>query len=252
MNAERAGVSLYASVLAVASALAVAVALFASVAAEAADEIELELSSPHALPSGFWQYRVMRSSELTQCGMQEERISYAWHTVHLENVSNDTIACKVQFACTGGQCFPTTTTTASAVLAPKQQATVIRACMRPQDTYEIQADCQRRAARVPLKIPPNCRYDPVGASELDSYFPAASRRLHERGPVDLAFTLRSADGVASDVEVVGSSLNARIDEAALKVLRTLRMHTNCPGTRFETRLNFEVDADDRGTVSLAR
>lgn len=235
-----------------ARALAVALALLASVAVKAADEIELELSSPHSLPNGFWQYRMMRDSELTQCGMQSERIVYAWHTLHLENVSNDTITCKVQLTCTGGQCFPTTSTTASAVISPKQQATVIRACMKPDDTYEVKADCQRRAPRAPLKIPANCRYDAVGSPQLDSFYPQLSQRLRDRGPVDLAFTLPATEGAVSDPEVVGSSMNARIDEAALKAVRSLRVRTNCPGTRFEMRLNFELDADGRGTVSLAR
>jgi TonB family protein len=232
--------------------LAGTIALLASLTVEAADENELELSSPRTLPSGFWQYRVMRGAELTNCGMQSERPTYAWHTVHLENVSNDTITCKVQLTCTGRQCFPTTTLSANAVVSPKQQATVIRACIQPNDTYEIQADCQRRAPRAPLKIPPNCRYDLIRTVSLDEFYPPLSQRLRDRGPVDVAFTLPTAEGVPSDPEVVGSSLSPRLDEAALKAARTLRLRTNCPGTRFEMHLNFELDADGRGTVSLAR
>jgi len=234
-------------------ALSVLVAALASITASAADEIELELSPPRSIPSGgFWQYRVSRGEQLTSCGIADSPPMYAWYTVRLENLSKDTLTCSAQLACRGGLCFPTTTTAANAVLPPKGQSTVIRACMRPEDPYEIKADCQSRPARAPLKIPPNCRYSPVGAVQLDTFYPLASRRLREQGPVDLQFTLREAEGVPSDAQVVGSSLNARIDEAALRALQSQRLRTTCPGTRFEMRLNFELDADGRGTVSQAR
>ena len=194
----------------------------------------------------------MRGSELTTCGVPNTRPIFSWHTVHVENLSQDTLTCSVKLTCGGGLCFPTTTTSAKAVIAPKGQSTVIRACMRPEDTYQIEADCQQRAARAPLKIPPNCKYDPVGAIQLEMLYPTASIRLREQGPVDLAFTLREKEGAASDAAVVGSSLSPRIDEAALKALKGFRLRTACPGTRFEMRLNFEIDADGRGTVSMTR
>jgi len=237
--------------------LSVAIVTLAAAAASSiangADEIDLELSPPHSLRGGgFWQYRVMRGSELTTCGMPNTRAIFAWHTVHGENLSQDTLTCNVKLTCGGGLCFPTSTTSAKAVIAPKGQSTVIRACMKPEDMYQIDAECQQRAARAPLKIPPNCKYDAVGAPPLDSFYPMASIRLREQGPVDLAFTLRAADGAPSDAEVVGSSLSPRIDEAALKVLNNVRLRTTCPGTRFEMRLNFDIDADGRGTISFAR
>jgi TonB family protein len=233
--------------------LAVAIAALGSAVASAEDEIELELSPPRSLASGgFWQYRVSRSADLTSCGITDARAMYSWYTVQLENLSNGTLNCSAQLSCKGRVCFPTTTTSVKAVLAPKGQSTVIRACMRPEDPYEITTDCQQRPARTPLKIPPNCKYNPVGNAPLETFYPAASRRFREQGPVDLVFTLRDAEGAASDPEVVGSSLNPRIDEAALKALRSLRLRTNCPGTRFEMRLNFEIDADNRGVVSLGR
>jgi TonB family protein len=237
--------------------LSIVVAALASVAASlvasAADEIDLELSPPRSLPGGgFWQYRVRRGADLTSCGIENMRAIFSWHTVHVENLSRDTLTCSVKLTCGGGMCFPTTSTTGKSVISPKGQATVIRACMRPEDMYQIDANCQQRPARAPLKIPPNCKYDLAGAAQLDSFYPVVSMRLREQGPVDLAFTLREKEGAASDAEVVGSSLNPRIDEAALKALRSFRLRTTCPGTRFEMRLNFDVDADGRGTVSMAR
>jgi TonB family protein len=232
------------------SVVAALVSFVACVVASAADEVDLELSPPRMLPGGgVWQYRVMRGAELTSCGMQSERAVYSWYTVHLENLSKDTLTCSAKLTCGGRQCFPTTSTSAKSVLSPKGQATVIRACMLPEDMYQIEADCQVRPARTPLKIPPNCKFEPVGGVQLESAYPVASRRLREQGPVDLAFTLKESEGVPSDAAVLGSSLSPRIDEAALAALRSLRMRTNCPGTRFEMRLNFELDADGRGTVS---
>jgi TonB family protein len=227
------------------------VAALVGAVASAADEVDLELSPPRTLPDGgVWQYRVMRGADLTACEIENMRPVYYWYTVRVENLSQDSLTCSVKLTCGGRVCFPTTTTSAKAIIAPKGQATVIRACMHPQDTYQIDADCQQRAARTPLKVPPNCKYAPVGAVQLDALYPPASRRLREQGPVDLAFTLRDAEGAPSEVEVVGSSLYSRIDEAASKALRSLRWRTSCPGTRFETRLEFELDADGRGTVSL--
>ena len=233
--------------------IATLVAGAASLPTSAADELDLELSPPRSLPSGgFLQYRVMRGSELTTCGVPNTRAIFSWHTVHIENLSKDMLTCSVKLTCGGGLCFPTTTTSGKALVSPNGQVTVIRACMRPEDMYQIDADCQSRPVRAPLKIPPGCRYDPVGGLQLDTFYPPASVRLREQGPVDLAFTLREKEGAASDAEVTSGSLYPRIDEAALKAIRALRLRTGCPGTRFEMRLIFQVDADSRGTVSIAR
>jgi TonB family protein len=237
----------------VARVVAAMAGILTSVVAGAADEIDLELSPPRSLPGGgFWQYRVLRGSELTTCGVPNTRPIFSWHTVHVENLSKDMLTCSVKLTCGAGLCFPTTTTSAKALISPNGQVTVIRACMRPEDTYQIDADCQSRPVRAPLKIPPNCRYDPVGAMSFEAIYPPASVRLREQGPVDLAFTLREKEGAPADAEVTSGSLYPRIDEAALKALRVLRLRTNCPGTRFEMRLLFQVDTDGRGTVSVAR
>lgn len=194
----------------------------------------------------------MRGANLTSCGIMDSDARYSWHTVHVESLSADTLNCSVQFTCSGSACFPTTTASGKVVLAPRSNATVIRACMQPENAYEIKADCLPRPARAPLKVPANCRYDPVGPVALETYYPPASRRLREQGPVDIAFTLKDAEGFASNAEVVGSSLSARLDEAGLRALRALKLRTTCPGTRFEMRLKFEIDSDSRGAITLER
>jgi TonB family protein len=234
------------------SFVAFAAVLLAGATAGAAEEIELELSAPQSLPNGFWQYRVLRGAALTKCQMENEPARYAWHTVRIENVSKGALKCSARLTCTSGVCWPTSSTSGNTVLLPSAQTTLIRACMRPESTYEIKAECQSQALRPTLKVPANCRYELTPPPDLEHTYPLASQRFNEQGVVDVAFTLAEREGLATNVEIVSSSAIVRLDDAATRLLRQQRMRTTCPGTRFEMRMSFQLDSDAHGTVSIVR
>jgi TonB family protein len=76
---------------------------------------------------------------------------------------------------------------------------------------------------------------------MEPFYPPASRRLGEQGPVDVAFTLEKEEAGAADVEVVASSLSDRLDAAAVLYTKSMKFRTACPGTRYEMRVRFQFN-----------
>ena len=54
-------------------------------------------------------------------------------------------------------------------------------------------------------------------------------------------TLEQAQGHASAISVVGSSLSARLDKAAVNYLESVTFSTPCPSTHYDLRLLFKLD-----------
>jgi outer membrane biosynthesis protein TonB len=57
---------------------------------------------------------------------------------------------------------------------------------------------------------------------------------------DVAFKLDSAEGKASDVRVVGSSLSERLDKASVQFIENTTFSTPCPSTTYEVQVGFTL------------
>jgi TonB family protein len=86
--------------------------------------------------------------------------------------------------------------------------------------------------------PKECEFQAVAAPRVEDFYPAASQRIGEEGPVELAFKLEDAKGWARDISVVGSSLSERLGQAAVQYLSNAIFSTPCPGTRYEAQVVF--------------
>ena len=111
-------------------------------------------------------------------------------------------------------------------------------------TPTVVASCvaQNHMAPPPV-IPAECAFFLDHPGDLSNHYPASSRRLKEQGPVVVAFTLAEREGKASDTAIVAGSLSSRLDNAAIRVMQTLRFRTACPGTRYQQTLHFELGED---------
>jgi TonB family protein len=102
------------------------------------------------------------------------------------------------------------------------------------------AQCKARPPLPPLVGTRECMPHLVSGGNLAEYYPPASRRLGEEGPVMVQFTLDRAEGNPVNVEVVGSSLFEHLDQAAVKFVQASVFQAPCPGTTYRIPVNFSL------------
>ncbi|HEU4603786.1 MAG TPA: energy transducer TonB, partial [Steroidobacteraceae bacterium] len=100
------------------------------------------------------------------------------------------------------------------------------------------------AARPPIdksQLTPKCKKTlDTRSIDLNSLYPAASRRESEEGPVVLQFTLTHEAAPPGDIKVVGSSLFPRLDAAAVVALSKAMGSTECERGTYLFEVNFEL------------
>jgi TonB family protein len=90
-------------------------------------------------------------------------------------------------------------------------------------------------------MPTECRFQIARPVNVSDYYPPASRRLGEEGPVALQFVLTKKEGKPTRIQVIGSSLFDRLDAAAVKAAGDMVFTTACPGRDFRMQLTFDLD-----------
>ena len=113
----------------------------------------------------------------------------------------------------------------------------------PPDTAVASQDvqCKVREKSPPANIPDGCAFQLVRTVNLADYYPPASRRLADEGPVVVQFTLPQKEGSPVSPQALESSLFDRLDAAAVRAVGDMVMSTNCPGTTFRMLVDFKLD-----------
>jgi outer membrane biosynthesis protein TonB len=119
------------------------------------------------------------------------------------------------------------------VLLPNQSRVSAKDQTKPGAQASGTVECAVRASHMRPDTPKECMFQAVAAPRVEDFYPAASQRIGEEGPVEFAFKREDAEGWARDISVVGSSLSERLDQAAVQYLSNAIFSTPCPGTRYE-------------------
>jgi TonB family protein len=201
---------------------------------------EVAVSPDRPTPSGTWRYRQFRGAYAVACG-PVGAAECVTTTLRVDNASSDTLECKGQLTYDGTDGENRSSVTALAVVLPKQHWAIVKDRAKPAiSVISAAAECTVRAKRVRLDTPQECKFHVLHAPKLEEFYPPAAQRLGEQGPVDVAFKLESAQGQASDMRVVGSSLSERLDKAAIEYIASATFSTPCPSTRYEIRVSFQL------------
>ncbi len=89
--------------------------------------------------------------------------------------------------------------------------------------------------------PTGCRPESIAGQGVEAFYPPLSRQLLEEGPVTVYFRLESAEGKATQLQVVQSSLSTQLDQAALLYVANQTFKTACPQHQFRLRVRFRID-----------
>jgi len=109
------------------------------------------------------------------------------------------------------------------------------------NTVRVASRYGRQSHREGAKHDRSGTHDHVRSVNLSDYYPPASRRLADEGPVVVEFTLPKAEGSPAEIHAVESSLFDRLDAAAVTAVGDMGMTTNCPGTAFRMLVDFKLD-----------
>jgi TonB family protein len=161
--------------------------------------------------------------------------------VEVENASGWTLECDTTLDLDGVDADGQSQLRRRGVVLPHQKRAMLQALLPPATTVKsVNAQCAARALLPPVETPAECRVQIVRTVNLRDYYPAASQRLIEEGPVALQYTLASAEASPTDIRVVGSSLSERLDAAAVRALGDMGMTTSCPGRQFRLQVVFKL------------
>lgn len=204
-------------------------------------EHEISVSSDRTTPHGAWRYRQLRDDTPVICSFNGTNECIT-HKLRVENSSADTLECDSRMNYDGVNSENLPSMRALGVVMPKQTRYVMSDRAKPGvSLVDATVDCKARPPRARLNVPKECKFQVLEAPPLDNFYPPAARRLSEEGPVELEFTLEQAQGHASAISVVGSSLSARLDQAAVKYLESVTFSTPCPSTHYDLRLLFKLN-----------
>ena len=199
-------------------------------------------ASPESVTAhGAWRFRQLRNDSPVFCRFKGPTECIT-HKLRVENASGDTLECTSRLSYEGVNNENLSSVTARTVILPRQIRDVVSDRAKPDVPLTgATVDCRTRPPRPMLDIPKECKFQVLEALPLEDFYPPTARRLSEQGPVELSFILAKAQGRASDIGLVGSSLSERLDEAAVKYVKSMKFSTPCPSTRYELRVMFKLD-----------
>jgi len=201
---------------------------------------EVSVSPESPTPRGTWRYRQLRLDTPAICRANEPKDCIT-NVLLVENHSADTLECAARIIYDGVNNENLSSMTSVRVVLPKETRDVMRDHAKPDVAVTAAVvECKARAAQPLLNVPKECRFQVVDAAQLEAFYPEASRRIAEDGPVDLEFTLEQPQGHATAISVFGSSLSERLDAAAVKYLESVTFSSPCPGTRYQLRVRFKL------------
>jgi TonB family protein len=164
------------------------------------------------------------------------------HSLQVENRSADTLECFGEVSYDGLNAEGRAGTELPGAFLPHEKRTFLSDRAKPDARItNATVTCNVRKPRERVSVPKGCEFHVLDAPDLGSYYPAVSRRLSEQGPVVLTFVLPSARGTPTGVAVAGSSLFARLDQAAIDYVSQMVFESPCPATRYELLVRFKLE-----------
>jgi TonB family protein len=205
---------------------------------------KLFVSEDQPLRSGAWSYQVLRGGGTWWCSVMDAPSLTYWVVVN--NQSDETLDCSISLTTTrerlyaNGQIGDSKQVHENApVVEPHGRQAVLTLCATDENFESATANCVIRQPPLPWNVPDGCSYSVVRDSPV--LYPPSSRRHAEQGPVYVSFSLAEREGRPKEVAIASSSGFARLDEAALRHVRLMKMRTTCPGVHYRMRLSFRLD-----------
>ncbi len=90
---------------------------------------------------------------------------------------------------------------------------------------------------------PVCSTDTTPPDNLQGFYPPGPIRRNETGTVSIELTVEFGKSHANDVRVLTGSGFADLDSAAVKVGRSLQIHTECLNSTVNRTIHFEKEPD---------
>lgn len=219
-------------------------ASYAQSAPAAADNRDkLFVSEDQPLRSGAWSYHVLRGGGAWWCSiMDAPSMTYV---VVVDNRSDETLDCSISLTTLKPtyvndqivdrkQVYENTP-----VIEPHGRQTGVTLCTSDETFESATATCAIRPPPLPWNVPEGCSYSVVRDAAVD--YPPSARRHAEQAPVYVSFSLAEREGRPKEVAIASSSGYDRLDEAALRQVKMMKMRTTCPGVHYRMRLWFSLD-----------
>jgi TonB family protein len=189
------------------------------------------------LPDGAWSFTLIRDERLRRCGTVEclQRI------LIIRNSSPRTLECTASISYSGSNVEGKATSEGKAVVNGKSSRAVVTSlAAKGVDASTFIADCKPRSELPPLETPANCKYEVIKPITIGDYYPDASRKAGEEGPVTVEFNVGNKPANPTDVKVVASSLFPALDQGAVSAVQAMVMSSNCASGRYRLRLSFQL------------
>jgi len=189
------------------------------------------------LEDGAWSYTLLRDERLRLCG----KVQCLQRIVYIRNSSPRALECKASIAYEGADVEGRATLEGKAVVAGKTGRPIITSLAdRTVNARTFEVQCTPRAELPPLGTPANCKYEVIKPITIGDYYPDASRKLGEEGPVTVEFNVGDKPANPSDVKVIASSLFPALDQGAINAVQAMVMSSNCKSGRHRLRLSFQL------------
>jgi TonB family protein len=189
------------------------------------------------LTDGAWSFTLVRDDRARRCGEVEclQRI------VYIRNSSPRSLECKASITYEGTDVEKRATVEGKAVVSGKTARSVLASlAARGVDAKTFDAQCNPRAELPPLQTPATCKYEVIKPITIGDYYPDASRKAGEEGPVTVEFNVGNKPANPTEVKVVASSLFPALDQGAVNAVQAMVMSSNCPTGRYRLRLSFQL------------
>jgi TonB family protein len=198
-------------------------------------------SPPNALPTGTWKFGLSRGEQTMPCVLKAAA-NCNQVKLWVANGSQEPLECTASLQLEGQNNEGESSIQRPAVSRPHTNRAVLTSLV-PVETavYGQDVQCKVRQRPPALIIPEGCKFQLVRSVNLMDYYPPASRRLNEEGPVVVQFTLPKPEGPPVGIQVNESSLFERLDAAAIKAVGDMEMTTKCPGTTYRIVVDFKLD-----------
>jgi TonB family protein len=197
-------------------------------------------SSPTETPKQNWSFSVTHDDTPRPCRFPHTTECTAVG-IEVDNASSQILDCDATIDLDGINNEGVARTGMGGMVLPRTRRLLLKTLLPPNTTIKSGvATCVSRAPLPPLATPKGCSAQVLQAVNMADYYPAVAIRLGESGPVVLQFVLQAEEGHPSDIRVVGSSLSARLDEAAIKALGDMVLKTTCVGNEFRIIVSFEL------------
>jgi len=186
-----------------------------------------------------WEHEYLRGPVAVPC-LDNEQESCIWHRLIVDNQSDNALECSGQLTYEGTNRSQAASIDHKMVVVAHARRVVLGDMTNPDVNVKAHdVLCAIRKTPDTSKLTPKCEPTVLNApAELD--YPIESRKLSEEGPVLLDFSLTEKEDHPTDIEVVGSSLFPRLDEAGIKYVSKFVGATDCKHGRFRIPVTFQL------------